>query len=123
MTYYEKILVHISDSAFRLIISLQLRKMIQRHQIMCGYKLCIQARTYQQLLNNWYKQRLRYINNNANSFTRGSVEQFNEDFFPVIVMLYYLMENRFTHVLNMLHLSLCVTFLINISKYQSGHVC
>ena len=37
-------------------------------------------------------------------------------------MLYYLMENQFIHVSNMLHFPVCVTFLKNISSFQSGHV-
>ena len=53
--------------------------MTQRHQIMCGCKICIQAVTYQDSLNYWRKRRLRYINNRENSLTRGSVEQLNAE--------------------------------------------
>ena len=66
MAYNEKGRVRISDYALRLIIPPQLQNMTQCHQIMCGCKICIQARTYQGLLNNWRKRQLRYINNHAN---------------------------------------------------------
>ena len=77
----KKGLVHISDSALSLLPPSQLLNMTQRHQIMCGCEICIQAVTYQELLNHWCKQRLRYINNHENSLTRVSVEQLNAENF------------------------------------------
>ena len=49
----------------------QLRNMNHRNQKICGCKLCIQAKTYQEPLNYLRKLQLRYIKNNANSLTRG----------------------------------------------------
>ena len=53
--------------------------MTQRHQIIFGCKICIQDGTYQESLNHWYKQQLRYINNRANSLSRVSAEQLNAE--------------------------------------------
>ena len=53
--------------------------MTQRHQIMCGCQIFIQAGTYQESLNHWCKGRMRYIKNHENSLTRGSVENFNAE--------------------------------------------
>ena len=45
MKYDEKGIVRISDYALQLIIPPQLQKMSQRHKIMYGCKICIQAGT------------------------------------------------------------------------------
>ena len=66
MAYYEKRHVHISDYALLIILPPKLRKMTQHHQIMCGCKICIQVGTYQEPLNHWRKQQLRYTNNHEN---------------------------------------------------------
>ena len=71
MAYNDNVNVRINDSALLLILPPQLRKTTQRHQIMCGFKICIQAGTYQESINNCHKQRLMYIKNNENSLTRG----------------------------------------------------
>ena len=46
---------------------------------MCGCKIFSQDGTHQELLNHWRTRRLRYIKNNANSLTMGSVEQLNAE--------------------------------------------
>ena len=118
MAYDEKGIVRISDSSLWLLIPPELRKMTQRHQIMCDFTICIQDGTYWEYINHWLKRRLRYINNHSNSLTRLSVEQFNaEIFFPVMVMLYYLMENRLFRVPKMMHFPVCVNFLTKISNF------
>ena len=50
MPYDEKGLFFISDSDILLLFPLKLGKMTQRHKTMCGWKICIQAGTYQELL-------------------------------------------------------------------------
>ena len=52
--------------ALQLIIQPQLGKMNQRHQIMYDYKICIQAGTCQEFLNNLRKGHLGYIKNKEN---------------------------------------------------------
>ena len=53
---------------------------------MCGQKICIPDGTYQEALNTWCNRLLRYIRNNENSLTRGSVQQFNtENIFPIYI--------------------------------------
>ena len=79
VAYDEKGIMCISDSGIRLILPPQLWKMTHHHQIMCGWKMCIQARTYKESLNHWRKRQLRYINNCANSLTRVSAEQLNRE--------------------------------------------
>ena len=79
MAYEEKFLVCISYYSLRLPLPPQLRKITQRHKIMCGWEILIQNGTYQELLNHWSKRQLRYIKNHANSLTRVSVEQLNEE--------------------------------------------
>ena len=51
MEYNKKGIVYISDYDLQLIFPTQLRNITQRHQIMCGCKICIQAGTYQESLN------------------------------------------------------------------------
>ena len=77
IAYYDKGILHISGSSLQLIIPPQLRNMTQCHQIMCGWKICIQAGSYQEPLNPWRKRRLWFINNRTKSFMSGSDEQFN----------------------------------------------
>ena len=112
MSYYDKGLVHISDSALRLLLSPQLRKITQRHQILCGCKICIQDGTYQDPLNHWGKRRLIYIKKQENLLTSGSVEQLNAENISSIYSYIVLPEgNQFIHVLKMMHFPVCVTLL------------
>ena len=113
-----------SDSSLRLIIPPQLRKMVQRHQIMCGCEICIQAVTYQYLLNNWFKRRLIYINNDANSLTRGSSEQLNAETIFSRYSDFVLTNGKSIHprVKDAAFSSMC-DFTKNISSFHSGHVC
>ena len=53
--------------------------MSQRHQIMCGCKICIQAGTYHESLNHWCKRKLRCIKNNTKYLSGGSVEKLNAE--------------------------------------------
>ena len=80
--------------------------------------MCIQDGLYQEFLNHWHKWRLRYINNHANSLTRVSAEKLNAKyiFSPDIVILYYLMDNKFIHMPKILHFPVIVTLLKNISS-------
>ena len=77
ISYEVKVLVCISDYNIRLIIPQKLLKMTQHHQIMYGFKTCIQAGTCQESLNNWCKLRLIFLKNNSNTFMSGSDEKFN----------------------------------------------
>ena len=47
MAYYGKEVFRISDSDPRLLLPSKLQKMTQRHQILCGCKICIQDGIYQ----------------------------------------------------------------------------
>ena len=75
MAYNENFLVLISDSDLQLLLPPQLRKNTQRHQIIFGCKICIQAGKYQESLNHWRKRLLKYIKNHSNSLTMVSVEK------------------------------------------------
>ena len=77
MEYDGKVLVRISYSAIRLLLSPRLQNITQRNQIMCGGEIYIQAVIYQESLNNWRKRRLIFINNHANSLIRATVEHWN----------------------------------------------
>ena len=69
MAYNNNVNSHINHSSLLCIVPPQLQNMTQRHQIMFGFKIFIQAGIYQELNDNWRKWRLRYIKNNKNSFT------------------------------------------------------
>ena len=81
---WRKGIVCINDSALRLIIPPQLRKIKHRHKIIYGWKICIQSGTYQEYFNNWCKRRLKFIKNRKTIFISGSVEQLNaENIVPI----------------------------------------
>ena len=82
----------------------------------------MQAGIYQEYLNNWRTQKLRYVNNNANSLTRVSVEQLDTDNIFSRYSDLVLPDGGKTIEPKMLHLPVCVTFLKNISSCQCGHV-
>ena len=71
MEYDERGLVRMKDSDLWILLTPQLRKMIHRHQIMCGCEICIPDGTYQGSTNHLYKQRLRFLNNSAKLFISG----------------------------------------------------
>ena len=98
--------------------------MTQRHQIMCGCKICIQAGTYQELLNHLCKRRLRYINNHANYLTSRSSEQFNVETTFSRYSDFVLTNGKSIHprVKDAAFSSMC-DFTKNISSFHSGHVC
>ena len=114
----------ISDYDFWLIIPPQLRKMNQRHKVMCGCKTWIQNGTYQESLNHWRKLQLRYIKNHPNSLTRGSVEKLNaENIFSIysdVVLPDW--ESINPHAKYSVFFSMC-EFTENISSVQICHVC
>ena len=80
MAYDEKLLVPIIDYNLWLLVPSQSWNITHHHQIMCGCEVCIQAGTYQELLNHWRKKRLIYINNIENKLTRVSVEIINAEY-------------------------------------------
>ena len=79
MSYDEKVLVQINDSSPWLISPPQLLNMTYNNQIICGYKTCVQAGTYQEYLNHWLKRRMILIKDCEKQFMSVSYEQLNEE--------------------------------------------
>ena len=101
MSYYEKGPVSIIDFSLWLLPSPKSQKKTQFHQNMCGCKMSIQAETYQGSLNIWRKQGLFFFNCETHLWVYPMNNWIQRTLHIYTVKLYYLMENIFTHVLNM----------------------